>query len=527
VNNDTNHWKKRATMPAKLREAVENITHAGYQLEAEAFELLRILQNEQHFNPLIMESLKQAEKQKPKPVVITREIVERALAKVAGEREVSKTAILKRSAVPLAKDISSDLVIIRDEDEKFSSGTIDDFNKYFRDRFERLSNILRERLDFREARTIAGALEAKYGEKVKMTAIVMAKRERPDQLFLEIEDLESSATVMVIPQKNHNVYETARKILLDQVIGIEAIRGKSDLFVAEQIVLPDVPEKRPPSAECAINVVLLSDIHLGSKTFCADAFERLIMWLNGKVGNPRQTDAASRTKYVLIVGDLVDGVGIYPRQEEELAITDVYKQYKLVAQYIEQIPDYIEVVVIPGNHDAVRQALPQPPIPREFAEPVYEARHVTSLGNPSEIELHGVHFLLYHGRSLDDVIARVPNLSMGTPEKAMEYLLKCRHLAPEYGARTSLAPESRDRLIITKPPDVFQAGHVHVVRNSMYRGTVVVNCGAWQDQTEYQRRMGIEPTPGIMPILNLQTMDLSMIDFVSNAITIAADQRSS
>jgi len=173
------------------------------------------------------------------------------------------------------------------------------------------------------------------------------------------------------------------------------------------------------------------------------------------------------------------------------------------------------VILIPGNHDAVRQALPQPAIPKEYAEPVYEARKVLSLGNPAEVALKGVRFLLYHGRSLDDVAA-VPKMSFKTPEKSMEFLLKCRHLAPEYGSRTPIAPQTRDRLVIGQPPDVFQSGHVHVVGHEVYRGSLLVNCGAWQSQTEYQKRMGLEPTPGILPVLNLQTMHLELMNFLSS-----------
>nr|MDO8135192.1 DNA-directed DNA polymerase II small subunit [Candidatus Njordarchaeum guaymaensis] len=512
-------------MSKNLRDALQSIILAGYQLEAEAFELLKILQNEEHFTLLVAESLSEAERQDPKPVVITRKLIEDVLARVASKKEIPVVKGQLRSPTPLAKEVSSDLKILHDGTEKVeSSGTINDFNKYFIDRFERLSKVIRERLDFRNSKDINSALQAKYGEKVKTIAIVMNKRERTNQIFLEIEDVENSATLLVVPQKSRELFETARSVLMDQVIGVEAVRGKSDLLIAEQIVLPDVPERKPARADHPLNVVLLSDIHVGSKTFRTEPFERLIMWLNGKVGSQKQTDTALSTKYVLIAGDLVDGIGVYPRQQEDLAIADIYQQYRLVAQYIEQIPDYIEVVIIPGNHDAVRQALPQPAIPKEFAEPVYEARNVRSLGNPSEIKLHGIHFLMYHGRSLDDVIARVPNLSMRTPEKAMEYLLKCRHLAPEYGARTSLAPENRDRLVIDQVPDVFQAGHIHVARNSTYKGTIVVNCGAWQDQTEYQRRMGVEPTPGIMPILNLQTMNMNLIDFAGGEATISMSQ---
>ncbi|MEE9458668.1 MAG: DNA-directed DNA polymerase II small subunit [Candidatus Bathyarchaeia archaeon] len=509
--------KKRIVLIYSLKEAVEEITLAGYQLEAEAFELLKILHHEEHFKLVIVETINQARKKDLKLLIITRDMIETTLEKLTQEKETTEMKIHPRTTIPFARDIPTEIEILQDcSEETDSSGKIDDFNNYFKDRFQKLSKIIRERLDFNSAKEISYALEKKYGEKVKIIAMVTRRRERTEHLFLDIEDFENTATLMVIREKNKELFEMARRILPDQLIGIEAIHGKGDLLIAEQIVLPDVPERKQKKAKDPINAVLLSDIHIGSTTFCTDAFEKLILWLNGKVGNKKQIEAASRTKYVLIAGDLVDGVGVFPRQEKELSIPDIYQQYKLLAQYIEQIPDYMEVVIIPGNHDAVRQALPQPIIPKDFAEPIYEARDIRTLGNPSEISIHGIHILMYHGRSLDDIIARVPNLSMKTPDKAMEYLLKSRHLAPEYGARTSLAPERKDRLVITNVPDVFQAGHIHVAQNSVYKSTIIVNCGAWQSQTEFQKRMGLDPTPGIMPILNLQTMEVNMMNFMYN-----------
>jgi len=509
--------KKRIVLIYSLKEAVEEITLAGYQLEAEAFELLKILHHEEHFKLVIVETINQARKKDLKLLIITRDMIETTLEKLTQEKETTEMKIHPRTTIPFARDIPTEIEILQDgSEETDSSGKIDDFNNYFKDRFQKLSKIIRERLDFNSAKEISYALEKKYGEKVKIIAMVTRRRERTEHLFLDIEDFENTATLMVIREKNKELFEMARRILPDQLIGIEAIHGKGDLLIAEQIVLPDVPERKQKKAKDPINAVLLSDIHIGSTTFCTDAFEKLILWLNGKVGNKKQIEAASRTKYVLIAGDLVDGVGVFPRQEKELSIPDIYQQYKLLAQYIEQIPDYMEVVIIPGNHDAVRQALPQPIIPKDFAEPIYEARDIRTLGNPSEISIHGIHILMYHGRSLDDIIARVLNLSMKTPDKAMEYLLKSRHLAPEYGARTSLAPERRDRLVITNVPDVFQAGHIHVAQNSVYKSTIIVNCGAWQSQTEFQKRMGLDPTPGIMPILNLQTMEVNMMNFMYN-----------
>jgi DNA polymerase II small subunit len=108
----------------------------------------------------------------------------------------------------------------------------------------------------------------------------------------------------------------------------------------------------------------------------------------------------------------------------------------------------------------------------------------------------------------------VPSITYSTPEKAMKLLLQCRHLAPTYGGKTPIAPEKRDHMVIDKVPDVFHAGHVHVVKHDYYRGTLLVNSGAWQTQTDFMRRLGFEPTPGVAPIVNLQTLQVTPLNFV-------------
>jgi DNA polymerase II small subunit len=119
-----------------------------------------------------------------------------------------------------------------------------------------------------------------------------------------------------------------------------------------------------------------------------------------------------------------------------------------------------------------------------------------------------VNFLVYHGRSLDDIIATVPNLSYDRPAAAMQVLLKSRHLAPMYGKRTALSPELRDMLVIDPVPDVFHAGHVHAIDVLDYRGTLVINSGTFQAQTPFQANMGMEPTCSIVPIVDLSTLEV-------------------
>ena len=41
---------------------------------------------------------------------------------------------------------------------------------------------------------------------------------------------------------------------------------------------------------------------------------------------------------------------------DNLAIKDIYKQYDKFTELIRQVPEYIEVFICPGQHDAVRRA---------------------------------------------------------------------------------------------------------------------------------------------------------------------------
>jgi DNA polymerase II small subunit len=343
--------------------------------------------------------------------------------------------------------------------------------------------------------------------------MITEKRESKQKLLLMIEDLHASAVVLVPQNAPQEILKKARQLLLDQVVCLGVVKTRSNLLIAEDIILPNIAQKSHSKAPVPLQAVLTSDMHIGSKKFNRSAFNRFLLWLNGKYGDAQMRELASHVKYVLIAGDVVDGIGVYPNQIKELAIRDVYKQYRLAAKFIEQIPDYIEVIIIPGNHDAPRKALPQPAISNTYLETLQESRKVHSLGNPTSLSLHSVEVLLFHGRSLDDILSTVPEMNYNHPEKAMQLLLESRHLAPVYGEKTPLSPESKDLLVIERVPDIFHAGHVHVLGHSNYRGVLIVNSGGWQEQTEYMRRNGVSPTPGKVPVVNLQTLETTVISF--------------
>jgi len=511
----------------RLQKAVAFTIEAGYQLDTEAFALLETLSKTEDPVALMEKIIRKMDELAQKPLFIDRNSLEELITPTTKEQTATKTVVSsplpqpfleskRESFKPYSKEIDSDIKLLDDPtNTMFTSGSVEEYYGYFLDRFKRLEKFLRQRMDAKDATSISDALKVPTNSKVKVIGMLTEKRESKQRIFLRLEDPETSATVLVYANLEGSVRERVHGLLLDQVVCISATKARNDLLILEDIFFPEIPQQTPRKASVPVYAALISDLHVGSRQFMREEFNRFLLWLNGKLGDNRWREIAGHVKYVAIAGDLVDGIGIYPKQVKDLVIRDIHRQYGAVSKFIEQIPDYIELIIIPGNHDAVRKALPQPAIPKDYAEPLYEVRKVHALGNPCTLSLHGVELLLYHGRSLDDIIANTPNTSFKTPEKAMKLLLQSRHLAPIYGQRTPIAPGRRDFLVIERVPDVFHAGHVHVQAHDRYRGLLIVNSGAWQRQTEYQSKMGLEPTPGIIPVVNLQTLQLTTMSFTA------------
>jgi DNA polymerase II small subunit len=46
-----------------------------------------------------------------------------------------------------------------------------------------------------------------------------------------------------------------------------------------------------------------------------------------------------------------------------------------------------------------------------------------------------------------------------------------------------------------------------------YRGTLLINSGTWQDQTEFQKRVNVVPEPARVPVVDLATFQPTMLQF--------------
>jgi DNA polymerase II small subunit len=405
-------------------------------------------------------------------------------------------ASLKPSQSKLVKGFSFDFQVIQDSSKKsYTSGKIKDFSAYFNSRYQKLKDILNKRAELKDYYTINEV--GNSDDVVKIIGIVNEVRyTKKNHKIIEVQD-ETGNIAVLVHNDNHKLFDVAERIVKDEVIGVVGSR-KGSFVMASDLLHPGVP--RIDEKPMDFTTVFISDTHIGSSTFLEDAFSRFTRWINGDFGDEEQRDMANDIKYLVVAGDIVDGIGVYPNQEKELLIKDIYQQYEEAARLFGEIND-IKMIIVPGNHDASRLAEPQPAIPMEYAEDLYKIKNVEFVSNPSVVSLDGINVLIYHGRSFDDLAMTVKELSHQKSDIIMKELLEKRHLAPVYGERTPLASEFEDHLVIEEVPDVFHTGHVHINAYKKYKGVHMINSGTFQSQTEFQRIYNIVPTCGEVPVL--------------------------
>lgn len=415
---------------------------------------------------------------------------------------------------PLARDYDSEVRVITDiTGKRTSEGTTQDFVSLFRDRYQGIKKILcSQRREI--AQFIPISRIRKTMTDIQLIGIVKTvKTTHNGHRLIEIEDETGSATLMAL-KANTETMQQANEVMLDEVIGVVGkISKNGDLIIVQNIIYPDIKmHHERKKTESPLCVAFLSDIHMGSNMFMESEWTMFLRWINGDLGNSRQRDVASRLKYLVLPGDLVDGIGIYPNQEKELSISNIYEQYQALAQQFAYIPDHITILIQPGNHDAVRPAEPQPAFEKEIRD-LFTGKEYIFIGNPSYFSLHGVEILSYHGQSLLDYSTNIQALSYNEPTEVMKLMLKKRHLSPTYGGYTPLAPEHVDYMLIPQVPDIFVTGHVHTSSIDTYRGVTLINASSWQSQTSYQKMMNFVPDSAKLPIVDLKTGSATAMDF--------------
>tara|TARA_R110000851_G_scaffold126496_3_gene258008 strand:+ start:2110 stop:3420 length:1311 start_codon:yes stop_codon:yes gene_type:complete len=391
-------------------------------------------------------------------------------------------------------------------------GSIGSIADLFQNRFETVAEMLALQAGFKSTGIIKDLLDERkrsgFKDKTYRTVGIVesSRRTKSGGKMVTLED--NSGVMDVFIRKEDPSVDS---LMNDDVIGITGRFDKtnSKMFWVDEVQYVDVllnHQNKGGKDFDPISIAFISDVHMGSKYFLEETWDKMMHWLN-------TNELAKNIKYLVLSGDTVDGAGVYPGQDKNLSITNVYEQYQFCATKLDELPDHITPIILPGNHDAVRPAEPQPVLEHSIQKKFNSAIHV---GNPCRLNLNGIDMLSYHGKGMDDIIPRIEEVTYEDSVVGMKHMLKKRHLAPIWGERNALSPEEHDQMVIRTPPDIFVTGHTHSHATEWYNGVPLVVSSTMQGQTDFMQMLGYSSMKGFLTLYNIQSREFKVISFHSN-----------
>ncbi|MFH1425401.1 MAG: metallophosphoesterase, partial [archaeon] len=512
-------------------EILNEIKKKGLLLEREVFDLLESFQDV-GLAKTFLEQIERVSGQK----MITRSVLNknveyvRSFVSELGEGEKNSVERLIVN-LGLTLEVRREHEVVRTDREKenvkqdykvFYADTfpdkkleVKDFTGHFKARYLELQRILMGRPEMQKDCVSINRIGSDRAS-LSIIGIVKEKRVTKNKnLIIVFEDLTGEISALVKFDKD--IFEKAEELQMDDVVGVKA-SGNRDILFVHDLFFPDAFIHEKTKFERDVSVAFLSDLHCGGDKHLSEGVERFLAWINSEDG------AARKINYIFFTGDNVDGVGIFPGQEESLELKTMKEQYSFLGKYLERIPKHITMFMCPGQHDATRVSEPQPLISRKYAPGLYEMENLVLVTNPAMVKLlegdRQFKFLMYHGASMSVFINEIKELremkAHRCPAKVGRHMLKRRHLAPMYGVSHQVVyvpTADKDPLVISEVPDVLCTGDLHRADVENYNGVLVIAGSCWQAQTPFEEKVGNIPDPCKVPVLNLKTRELKIFDF--------------
>ncbi|MFW9780273.1 MAG: metallophosphoesterase [Candidatus Heimdallarchaeota archaeon] len=391
---------------------------------------------------------------------------------------------------------------------------VDTFRDLFLDRFQRLSRIIRDQLPDQglvlgRNLTIEEVPLDKSGILIGMvqdTGVL-----HTGKFVIQLEDPNDEMLTRCVMVQESTSFSGYHEILRDTVIGVEGDlpkkyeEGAITAFWGKDVIRPSLTPIRFQPNPRSGKILFLADIHFGAKSFATRAFANLLKLVQLDDLPPNLASLAQDIKVVIVAGDLCDGVGQFPDQQANLSVSSLQAQYDGLSGLFSKIPSYIQIIVIPGEHDATQIALPQPAIDREIGNSIFSLPNVLPHGNPLRVTIDGLNLLVYHGQGIEQ-------LDPINPISSIQQLLEYRHLAPEYGVTIPLVPAKRDYLVIDRVPEVLVVGHSHQASVAEYKGVKIIACGTFQGKGPDHLKISQKTSVGVVHILDIHTGQIATID---------------
>jgi DNA polymerase II small subunit len=145
------------------------------------------------------------------------------------------------------------------------------------------------------------------------------------------------------------------------------------------------------------------------------------------------------------------------------------------------------------------------------------------VSNPAMVEVEssgrkqGFKVLMYHGASMHGWINEIEDLRQGkanlNPSKVVKYMLRHRHLSPMHSGNVYIPSDKEDMQMIREIPDIIATGDMHRTDIEMYNNILIICGSCWQSQTSFEEKVGNIPDPCKVPMLNLKTREIKILDF--------------
>lgn len=389
-----------------------------------------------------------------------------------------------------------------------------DFVRHFKNRYEQISSILQKKNlnNLKSIRRISMDREMQ-----SIIVMIINKRiTKNKNILLDVEDLTGRSRILINENKKE-LYEACKNILPDEVVAFE-VSGSKEILYASSVVFPDISLFEKKKTEEDVFIAVTSDIHVGSTMFLEKNFLEFIKWINGEIGSEDEKNISKKIKYLFIVGDSIDGVGVFPDQDKFLKIPEILAQYKKLAEYLNLIRKDVVIILSPGQHDAVWVGEPQLKIAENWAPDFYKIKNLFLVTNPCFLEIkEGFKFLMYHGASFHGVVEQIPEIRINhgnnNPTLILKELLKARHLAPTHGECDYIPIQDKDPLVIDIVPDIILTGDLHRSEVSVYNNILLIASSCWQSITPFEEKVGNNPDPCKVPLFNLKTREIKIMDF--------------
>jgi DNA polymerase II small subunit len=395
----------------------------------------------------------------------------------------------------------------------FSKADVGSFVDHFRNRYECMKGIIEKRgfdnlISIRRIGSNSGVYT--------IIAMVSGKKiTKNKNLLLEVEDLTGSSVVLV-NKENVELFERMSELMLDDVVGF-CVSGSSDMLFASDVVFPDSELKSEKFGEVDEYIAFTGDFHVGSKMFLENNFLKFVSWLNGEVGDERYRSIARKVKYLVLTGDNIDGIGVYQGQENFLNIKTCRGQYRKLADILGKIRSDVQIIMCAGQHDAVWVGEPQGIVSEKWAPDLHRMKNLQFVSNPSLVDISGFKVLMYHGAGINRFIDDIPRIRSNYghifPTKVVLEMLKRRHLSPTHGLVDYVPCVDFDLMVIKEVPDIVVTGDQHRAEVGCYNNILMVSSSCWQSITSFEEKMGEVPDPCKVPLFNLKSREVKIIDF--------------